>query len=76
MCASDADARQSRAAADDVWADSDSGGSDAPGDSPARTQLDREWEARKQQFYNVSSLVACRHVFAGTTSCQAVRTLH
>jgi hypothetical protein len=50
MCANDV---QCNTAADDVW-DSDSD-HEQPARSPTRgTQLDREWEARKQQFYNVS----------------------
>lgn len=54
MCAKDAPLNN---AADDVWGDSDSDhGNEEPGGagpSMRSTQLDREWEARKQQFYNV-----------------------
>lgn len=59
MCATNEVQRSATAAAatDDVW-DSDS---DSEQHQPAQQgQLDREWEARKQQFYNVS--VAYRHM--------------
>ena len=51
MCANDN--RHSAAGADDVW-DSDSGSEQEA--TAAQSQLDREWEARKQQYYNVSTL--------------------
>lgn len=56
MCARDA--QQSNTAADDVW-DTDSSEPGSPTAAAAAdpqqrggSQLDREWEARKQQFYN------------------------
>jgi hypothetical protein len=53
MCASDP---QRGNVSDDVWDDdSDHEAPSGAAGSPAHnTQLDREWEARKQQFYNVS----------------------
>ena len=39
---------------EDVWDDTDS--------PRAQNDLDREWEARRQQFYNVSQMHAsCQH---------------
>jgi hypothetical protein len=57
MCTNDVQPVSTRTD-DDVW-DSDSAGS-GPG-SPSHHQMDREWEARKQQFYNVSSWSLLQH---------------
>lgn len=58
MCANDI---QCNTAADDVW-DTDSDHEQPAAGSPTRSkQLDREWEARKQQFYNVRFIVAAHH---------------
>jgi hypothetical protein len=43
MCAKE---QLAAAADDDVWGEGDS-------DTPEQAALDREWEARHQQFYNV-----------------------
>lgn len=44
MCAKE---QPTAAADDDVWGEGDS-------DTPEQAALDREWETRHQQFYNVS----------------------
>jgi hypothetical protein len=58
---------------DDVWGDDDSSSDDAGGRDPgeagtaSRSQLHREWEARKQHFYSVSLRAAvARHLLFHT----------
>jgi len=76
MCAND---NQHNTATDDVWDSSDSGNDEAgtPG-SPPRSHLDREWEARKQQFYNVRLrfVASCVATYAPAIDCTIHISLH
>lgn len=79
MCANDGPPRAGPAA-DDVWADSDDDGPEltpAARSSAQRSQLDREWETRKQQYYNVRTM---HHADAPVVLCVAalssMPTLH